>query len=142
MSQNVEALQTWYRRVWQEEDAGAIDELFVPDPEITNIGMQKPIDLEEFKGFHKLICDQLKNIDIKIDMVIEEGDWLAALCTCYAESSSTGEAITVTGNVLAKITDGKLRGGYEHWDFMGMWDQLGLLPGESFLKCLHGEKLA
>ena len=43
--------------------------------------------------------------------------------------------------VMAKITNGKLRGGYEHWDFMGMWDQLGLLPGDSFGKCLNGEKL-
>ena len=142
MSEKKEMLEIWYRRVWEEEDAGAIDELFVPDPEIQSIGMQRPIELENFKGFHKLICDQLKEIDIKIDMAIEQGDWLAALCTCYAKNSRTGEDVTVTGNVMAKITDGKLRGGYEHWDFMGLWDQLGLLPGESFNKCLHGEKLA
>ena len=98
--------------------------------------------LEEFKGFHKLICDQLKNIDIKIDMSVEQGDWLAALCSCYAKNSLTGEDVTISGNVMAKITDGKLRGGYEHWDFMGLWDQLGLLPGESFQKCLQGQKLA
>ena len=70
MSEKVEMLENWYRRVWEEEDAGAIDELFVPDPEIRQIGMSKPIDIEEFKGFHKLLCDQLKNIDIKIDMAI------------------------------------------------------------------------
>ena len=32
MSHKVEALENWYRRVWEEEDAGAIDELFVPGP--------------------------------------------------------------------------------------------------------------
>jgi len=142
MSEKIIALENWYRRVWEEEDAGAIDELFVPDPEIGQVGMSKPVDLEAFKGFHKLICDQLKNIDIKIDMAIEDGDWLAALCSCYAKNARTGEDVTISGNVMAKITDGKLRGGYEHWDFMGLWDQLGLLPGESFQKCLHGHKLA
>ena len=142
MSELSEVLETWYRRVWEEEDAGAIDEMFVPDPEIEQLGMLKPIDIEQFKVFHKLLCDQLKNIDIQINMTIEQGDWLAAGCSCYAKNATTGEDVTITGTVMAKITDGKLRGGYEHWDFMGMWDQTGLLPGDSFGKCLHGEKLA
>jgi SnoaL-like polyketide cyclase len=142
MSDKTQILGNWYRRVWEEEDAGAIDKLFVPDSDIRQIGMSKPIDLEEFKGFHKLFCDQLQNIDIHIDMAIEQGDWLAALCSCYAKNSRTGENVTITGNVMVKITDGKLRGCYEHWDFMGLWDQLGLLPDESFQKCLQGQKLA
>lgn len=142
MSEKRQVLEVWFKRVWEEEDAGAIDELFIPDADIEQVGMSKPIDLEEFKGFHKLICEQLKNIDIRIDMSIEQGEWLAALCSCYAKNANTDEEVTVSGNVLVKITDGKIRGGYQNWDFMGMWDQLGLLPGESFQKCLHGEKLA
>ena len=142
MSEKVEVLENWFKRVWGGGDAGAIDELFVPDPEIREIGMQKPIELEEFKELHKLICKQLKDIDIRINMTVEEGDWLSALCTCYAKSTRTDESVTVTGTVTVKIKDGKLRGGFQHWDFMHLWDQLGLLPGESFRKCLNGEKLA
>jgi hypothetical protein len=142
MSELTEVLDTWYRRVWEEEDAGAIDKMFDQDPEIKPIGMQHPIDLEEFKELHKLICKQLKEIDIRIDMTVEEGDWISALCTCYAKNTHTQESVTVTGTVMVKITDGKIRGGFQHWDFMHMWDQLGLLPGDSFGKCLHGEKIA
>ncbi len=49
MSELTQVLDTWYRRVWEEEDANAIDEMFVQDPEIKPIGMHKPIDLEVFK---------------------------------------------------------------------------------------------
>lgn len=34
MSELTEVLDTWYRRVWGEEDASAIDEMFVQDPEV------------------------------------------------------------------------------------------------------------
>jgi predicted SnoaL-like aldol condensation-catalyzing enzyme len=136
-----DALENWYKRVWEEEDALAIEELFDEDPEIGEIGMQKPIRKEEFKEFHELICAQLREIDIKIDMSIEQGDWISAVCSCYAKNAGTGDVVTVTGTVMAKFTDGKLRGGYEHWDFMHMWDQLGLLPGETFGRCLHGQKI-
>ena len=142
MSELTEVLDTWYRRVWEEEDASAIDEMFVQDPEIQPIGMHKPIDIEEFKEFHKLICAQLKEIDIKIDKTVEQGDWLTALCSCYAKDTHTGKPVAISGIVMAKISDGKLRGGFENWDFMHMWDQLGLLPGETFGKCLHGQKIA
>ena len=142
MSELAHVLDKWYKRVWEQEDASAIDEMFVQDPEIKPIGMQKPLDLEEFKELHKLICVQLKEIDIRIDKTVEEGDWLTALCTCYAKNAHTQEPVTITGMVMVKITEGKLRGGFEHWDFMGLWDQLGLLPGETFGKCLHGQKIA
>ncbi len=108
MSELTEVLDTWYRRVWEEEDASAIDEMFVQDPEIKPIGMHKPIDLEEFKEFHKPICAQLKEIDIRIDKTVEQGDWLTALCSCYAKDTHTGEPVAISGIVMAKITDGKL----------------------------------
>ena len=142
MSEKREVLELWFRRVWEQEQAGAIDELFVPDPNIVQLGVSMPLELESFKELHRQICKQLRNIDIKIDMSIEQGDWISVLCSCYARDAVTGEDVTVSGNVLCMVKDGKIRGGYQNWDFMGMWDQIGLLPGDSFQKCLHGQKLA
>ena len=31
MSTSREVIETWFRRVWTEEDSSAIEELFVPD---------------------------------------------------------------------------------------------------------------
>ncbi len=53
------------------------------------------------------------------------------------KNATTGEDVTIIGIVMTKIKDGKLRGGSEQWDFMGMWNQQGLLAGDSFGKCLH-----
>ena len=81
MSEHKEVLDTWYRRVWEKEDASAIDEMYLLDPEIMPIGMQKPFDIEQFKECHTRICEQLKEIDVRIDKTVVEGDWLTALCS-------------------------------------------------------------
>ncbi len=83
-------METCYLRVWEEEDVSTIEEMFIPDPDIKQLRMLTPIDLEQFKVFHKLIYDELKNIDIRTNITIEQGDWLAARCSYFAKMRLPG----------------------------------------------------
>lgn len=40
-----------------------------------------------------------------------------------------------------KISDGKLVEGYNHFDFIGLWAQLDLLPNDTFEQGLKGNKI-
>jgi len=42
---------------------------------------------------------------------------------------------------MIRIVDGKLTEAYNHWDFLGMFSQLGLIPTETFERALGGEKI-
>ncbi len=41
---------------------------------------------------------------------------------------------------MARIEEGMLREAYNHFDFIGLWEQLGYLPQNSFEQGLGGNK--
>ncbi len=135
-------LETWFRRVWNEEDTQAIDELFIPDGLAQGFGPTALVGPEQFKPFHQAVCALLSDIDITIEKSGESDDWISVVCTLRANSEKTGKAITITGSVFARIVDGVLREAYNHWDSMSLYEQLALLPLHAFMTGLQGKRIA
>ena len=141
MREGREFLETWFKRVWGDEDQSAIDELFPSTGKAEGLGQQTLVGPEDFKIFHNSICELLSAIDISIDKYIEEGSWSSALCTMRAVSKENGEAVTISGNVFVRLENGQIQEGYNNFDFMSMWSQLGFLPADCFEQGLNGEKV-
>ena len=141
MGSSLEFIETWFDRVWRQEDPAAIEELFIPDGEARGLGANTLVGPKDFKQFHTTLLGILSDVVITVDKCIEVGEWASAVCTVQAKSRKTGEPVTMTGSVMTRIVDGKLIESYNHWDFLGMFGQLGLLPRESFEKALSGEKV-
>jgi SnoaL-like polyketide cyclase len=141
MTTKREIVETWFRRVWNEEDTKAIDELFVVDGEVRGLGENSLIGPRDFKIFHATLCAVISDIVITVDKSIEEKDWISAVCTLKANDRKTGAPVGMTGSVLIKIKNGQLVEAYNHWDFIGLFVGLGLLPSTAFEKGLSGEKI-
>lgn len=141
MTTSRDFLETWFRRVWTEEDGAAIEELFIPDGEARGLGSNPLIGPEGFKQFHSALCALLSDFVITIDKSIESGEWISAVCTMRAKVQQSGAPVEVTGSVMGRIVDGKIAEAYNHWDFLGLFAQMGLLPRDSIEKALGGEKI-
>ena len=141
MSKSREVIETWFHRVWTNEDSNAIDELFIPDGEARGLGANPMVGPEGFKQFHSALRGLLSDFVITIDKTVEEGDWIAAVCSLRAKSRSSREPIEITGQLMVRIVDGKLTEAYNHWDFLSIYGQLGLLPIDTFARALGGEKI-
>jgi hypothetical protein len=141
MGSSREFIETWFYRVWAKEDPAAIEELFIPDGEARGLGANVLVGPEGFKQFHSALLSLLSDIVITVDKCIESGEWASAVCTVRAKSRKTGTPVILTGSVMTRIVDGKLIESYNHWDFLGMFSQLGLLPGETFERALSGNKV-
>src|SRR5687767_11393911 len=126
---NRQVIETWIHRVWTQEDTNAIDELFIPDGQARGVGRNVLIGPKGFKQFHSALCGLLSDIVITVDKSIESEDWMSAVCTLQAKDRKSGAPVVMTGSVMVRIADGKLTEAYNHWDFMGLYAQLGLLPG-------------
>ncbi|MFY9558505.1 MAG: ester cyclase [Blastocatellia bacterium] len=96
---------------------------------------------EGFKLFHSALRAILSDFKITMDKTIESGDWISAVCTLNAKSRQSGKPVTITGSVMIRIVDGKLTEAYNHWDFLSLFTQLGMLPSGTFEKALAGEKI-
>lgn len=141
MSSHREVLETWFKRVWAEEDAGAIDEMLINDTKARGLGSQTRVGPGDFKDFQHKLLQLVGDVDMQIDDCLESGDWIAALCTCRATCRKTGKPVQLTGQMHIKIVDGALVEAYNQFDFMGLYESLGLLPTGTFDRCLNGESL-
>ena len=140
MSKNLDVVKTWFRRVWTEEDETAIDEMLVPETEAMGLASKTLIGPEGFKAFHRSFLANLSDFDIQIDRYLEDGEWASVLVTLNAKRRDNGADVKTTGNVYLKIIDGKLVQGANHFDFIGLLEQLDKLPERTFERCLAGEK--
>jgi len=136
-----ETVRTWFRRVWEEEDASAIDEMMQHDSSSAGFGSQTLVGPEQFKQMHSAMCDLLSDTKVTFDKVMQQDDWISLLCTITAKSKDTGQTVTLTGSAWIRAGDGKILEGYDHFDFMGLWGQLGMLPPNSFEQGLAGQKI-
>lgn len=140
MQTGLNILDTWFRRVWTEQDQTAISDMFSTDGSAAGLGSQLLIGPEQFKQFHTAMCDLISDIHISIDKYVENGVWSSALCSLHA-TTKEGKHVVITGSVFARIENGKIHEAYNHWDYMGLWAQLGLLPCNCFEQCLCGKRL-
>jgi hypothetical protein len=134
-------MENWFYRVWTRQDVTAIDELFIPDGTATGLGGNVLIGPDGFKQFHSALCGLLTDFAITIDKSIESGDWLSVVCTLRARSRQSGAQVVAGGHVMVRIVEGKITEAYNHWDFLGIFSQLGLLPQNSFEMALSGQNV-
>lgn len=142
MTPSQQVLETWFHRVWTEEDPKAIDELLTPDGAVKGLGANDFVGPADFQQFQSALLSLISEITITVDKSVEEGGWLAALCTLHAKDRRSGAPVTITGSVMVRVADGQILEGYNHWDFIGLFGQLGLLPKATFETALSGNKVA
>lgn len=133
-------LETWARRVWAERDESAIDEMMTADTPVHGLGAQSIVGPDQFKAFHRAICAQLDDISLVVDHSIEADGWLAALCT-FAGTTRDGRRVTIQGAIHARIAGERILEGYNHFDFVGLFVQLGLLPADALTRGIAGRPI-
>ena len=141
MPSGTDVLQTWFRRVWNEEDRTAIDEMFPSGGEANGLGEQILVGPEEFRQFHTALCGLLSNISVSIDKSVDDGEWCSLLCTMRATCRTSQKQVVMTGTAFSRVENGQIVETYNHWDFLGLWIQMDLLPANSFERALSGQRI-
>ncbi|CTQ59363.1 MAG: ester cyclase [Roseibium album] len=148
---NLEILETWFQRVWNEEDETAIDEMFVRDGRAVGLGAQtrvggsefrehEMLGPDEFKVFQKALLGLVQDVKISVTHHMTSGEWLCALCVFEGRSRKTGEPIKMTGTVYGRFSDDQIIEAFNHFDFLSLFQQLGSLDGDTFDRCLCGKQ--
>jgi predicted ester cyclase len=152
MEDRTKIMETWFQRVWAEEDESAIEEMFIDEGAARGLGTyvsggqgsfadHERIGPAGFKEFHKALLSLVSDVRIEITKSMEQGDWLAVLCVLKAKKRGTEDKVQTTGTVFIKIADGKLLEAYNHFDFMSLFGQLGQMPANAFGDCLCGKTM-
>jgi len=88
-----------------------------------------------FKPFHEKFVAAFPDIRIDVTRTVVEGEMVAAHCTVTVTHAgeglgmaATGRSATFSGLVMARVQNGQLVEGGNNFDFLSLYQQLGLLP--------------
>lgn len=132
-------LETWFKRVWEEQDLSAVDEMTLPEAQAKGFGA-RPISPEEFKRFHHCLSQQLTGFSFDIDHHFETEDSYSSVWALHAKRRDTGEPVTLSGHIYARLIDGRVVEAKQHVDFLELFECMGLFSKGTFARCLDGQK--
>ena len=136
MSTTPEAVvRQWFKEVWDEGREEAIDRLMAPDGQVHGLtGPDGPplIGPAAFKSLFQTFRGALGDLEIVVEQVVSQGE----LCTAYCRVKGrhvgvhfggppTGRPVDFHGMTTARVRDGKLIEGWNVYDFLTMYQQMG-----------------
>jgi steroid delta-isomerase-like uncharacterized protein len=137
-AQTPEALaRRWFEELWNQGREDTIDKMLSADAIVHGLPAPDGQPLKGPAGF-KPIFRQFKgafpDMRIVIDKVVREADCVACHCTVTGTHTGPGmgapsnQPVRFTGITIVRAKDGKLVEGWNAWDFLGCFQQIGLLP--------------
>lgn len=138
---NSEILHDFLQRIWLEGDLDFIDTVFAPDAGAEGLLPDMKLTPEDYKTMVMALMNLVTNPEITVIKTLADEDWVAVMTRVRAESQINNALITATGQIIARFDNGKIVEVYNHFDFLGLFQQLGLIPHEAVTLCLSGEPL-
>jgi len=134
-------VREWFEQVWNQQQVAAIDRLMAPHavihdlPTPTGAPMQGPAG---FKPFHSRFLAAFPDIHVDVLRTIVEGNHVAVHCRVTATHhgsglgmAATGRQATISGIAIARVENDQLAEAWNCFDFLSLYQQLGLLPAMS-----------
>lgn len=130
--------EEWFRRVWNEGDVDAIDELMAPRGVVYGIYGQRIRGRAKFRDFHAAFYAVFSRIRIEVVEEISCGQHVAIRCRAKLRHRTTGQNLTLLGTGFLVIRGGQIVEAHNHWDFLTLLEGMGLLPERSFELAITG----
>jgi predicted SnoaL-like aldol condensation-catalyzing enzyme len=137
---NSESLMAqWFRRVWNESDVSAIDELALPN--MASHGLMSTIEGRDawLRNFYMPMRAALS--DIKVELLDEavNGDKIFGRLVATQVPKMTNGQVSMHGMCVMRVENGKLAEAWDTWDFLGLLESMKLMPAGSFAQAITGE---
>ena len=135
---NRELVESWFDQVWNTGDEGAIDRLMSPTAKL--YGLPSPdgeavVGPAGFKPIFHAFREAFPDIRIRVMRTICEGDMVACHCAVTGTHRGAGlgvapsnAPIEIYGVAIAVIRDGQIREAWNCFDFLSLYQQVGMLP--------------
>lgn len=115
----------WFEEIWNNGDESLIDELLSADCKVHGITPEGTYGPEPFKKFYKEFRSEFKDIHIDVLNVVREREFEVALCDCKAVHIASGTPVQFSGITMLKNEFGKITEGWNFYDFLSMYTQIG-----------------
>jgi len=116
----------WFDKVWNNASADAIDGLMTQDAILHGLDLPEgKSGAAAFRDYFENFLTQFSDPSIDVEHVLREGDMEAALTHVHAIDQLTGNPVSFSGLCMIRVEDGKIAEAWNHYDFLGLYQQLG-----------------
>ncbi|MGC1416135.1 MAG: ester cyclase [Candidatus Acidiferrum sp.] len=134
--QNKTNVRRLFEEVWNKGQVAVADELFAStythhDSSTPDLGRGP----EGEKKRVALYRNAFPDIRFTVEDMLAEGETVVARWSCRGTHKGelngiapTGKQFNITGQSIARFTNGKMFEGYVNWDALGLMHQLGVVP--------------
>ncbi len=129
-----EFIRDWYDEVWNKANEGFIDQMLHKEVIVHGldpVGTTKGI--QSFKDFYKNFRASFPDVKVAVTPLVSDAEFVTAWCNVTARNVK-GNTVTFSGITVAKYENGKMVEGWNNFDFLKMYQQLGhrLVAAEDF----------
>lgn len=141
---NHKIIEDWFERVWNAGDETAIDRLMAPAATFHGLPTHDGAPIvgpAAFKPFALTFREAFPDIRISVLRTVCEGELVAAHCAVTGTHKgaslgvkATGLPIEISGMGMAVIRNGQIQESWNYFDFMSLYQQVGMLsqlPGKA-----------
>jgi predicted ester cyclase len=128
-------IRQWFKEVWDEGREEAIDRLADADAVIHGLGGPGAPPMRgtaEFKTLFHTFREALGDLEVAVEKTVTEGHLCAAYCRVKGRhvghkfgGPPTGRPVEFHGVAIALVRDGKIVEGWNCFDFLSMYQQIG-----------------
>lgn len=120
----------WFNGLWNEGKLETIDKLMHTDAVAHGIQFREFSEgTEGIKQFYADFTSKFDDIKVTVDHVISEHDYEAARLQVIAHHKESGKMVSVPGISMCRIKDGKIAEAWNNFDYLAMYQQLGMKLG-------------
>jgi steroid delta-isomerase-like uncharacterized protein len=129
-------IHRWFEEVWNQGRENMIDELTTKDAVSHGLSTVEGDNVRgpaSFKPFYQRLKSAFPDIHFTVDDVLSEGDKIAARISVTGTHTGLGLSLPPTnrpvelrGIVMARTRDGKIAEVWNNFDFLSLYQQLGL----------------
>jgi predicted ester cyclase len=130
-----EVLRRWFEQVWNAGNESVIDELYGPSAVAHGQPATPVPGPEGFKPVYRMFRQAFPNMHIEVTHAVSEGD--LGVVHCRVTGTNTGElmgiaatnrSVDFTGMTMGRVVEGRILEGWNNYDFITMYQQLGVEP--------------
>ena len=123
-------VRSWFQEIWNEGKEEAIDRL--ADANFIAHGAPTLRSAAEFKVVYRQFRQALSDIEVTVERTMTDGEYCAGYCRVKGRHTGDGfggapsnQVVEFDGVVLALVRDGKIVEGWNCFDFLSMYQQIG-----------------
>jgi steroid delta-isomerase-like uncharacterized protein len=128
-------MRAWFEEVWNQGREDTIDRLFAADGIAHGLPGGPMRGPEAFKQVFKVFRGAFPDIHITVERAVTQGDMVTVHCRVTGTHTGSSLGVAPTGNrvefegmTIGRVVDGQIREGWNCFDFLTMYQELGLLP--------------